>query len=40
MTSVELDGHGFPRGSGIFETIKTVNGAPIALGRHMRRALE
>ena len=40
MTSVELDGHGFPQGSGIFETIKTVNGAPIALGRHMRRALE
>ena len=40
MTSVELDNHGFPVGSGIFETIKTVHGAPIALGRHMRRALE
>jgi branched-subunit amino acid aminotransferase/4-amino-4-deoxychorismate lyase len=40
MTNLELDSHGFPRGSGIFETIKTVHGAPIALGRHMRRALE
>jgi branched-subunit amino acid aminotransferase/4-amino-4-deoxychorismate lyase len=40
MTSVALDSHGFPQGSGIFETIKTVKGAPIALGRHMRRALE
>lgn len=40
MTSLELDSHGFPKSSGIFETIKTVNGAPIALGRHMRRALE
>ena len=40
MSSMALDSHGFPQGSGIFETIKTVNGAPIALGRHMRRALE
>lgn len=40
MSSVALDSHGFPQGSGIFETIKTVNGALIALGRHMRRALE
>ena len=40
MSSVALDSHGFPQGSGIFETIKTVNGEPIALGRHMRRALE
>lgn len=40
MTVLEFDSHGFPRGSGIFETIKTVNGSPIALGRHMRRALE
>jgi len=40
MSTIELDGHGFPKASGIFETIKTVNGAPIALGRHMRRALE
>ena len=40
MNAIELDSHGFPKGSGIFETIKTVHGAPIALGRHMRRALE
>lgn len=40
MTVLDFDSHGFPRGSGIFETIKTVNGSPIALGRHMRRALE
>lgn len=40
MSSVALDSHGFPQGSGIFETIKTINRAPIALGRHMRRALE
>lgn len=40
MTVLEFDSYGFPRGSGIFETIKTVNGSPIALGRHMRRALE
>lgn len=40
MTHVELDSYGFPMGTGIFETIKTVEGAPIALGRHMRRALE
>ena len=40
MKSIELDAHGFPIGTGIFETIKTVDGAPIALGRHMRRALQ
>jgi branched-subunit amino acid aminotransferase/4-amino-4-deoxychorismate lyase len=40
MTKFELDGHGFPHSSGIFETIKTIDGAPIALGRHMRRALK
>ncbi|CAN2201180.1 IlvE Branched-chain amino acid aminotransferase/4-amino-4-deoxychorismate lyase [Candidatus Nanopelagicaceae bacterium] len=40
MTVLKLDSHGFPKASGIFETIKTVKGAPIALGRHMRRALE
>jgi branched-subunit amino acid aminotransferase/4-amino-4-deoxychorismate lyase len=40
MTIMDFDSHGFPRGSGIFETIKTVDGSPIALGRHMRRALE
>ena len=40
MSAIELDSHGFPVGSGIFETIKTIGGSPIALGRHMRRALE
>ena len=40
MSTIELDSHGFPKASGIFETIKTVDGKPIALGRHMRRALE
>jgi branched-subunit amino acid aminotransferase/4-amino-4-deoxychorismate lyase len=38
--TLELDSHGFPKASGIFETIKTVNGQPIALARHMRRALD
>lgn len=37
---LELDSHGFPKTSGIFETIKTVNSQPIALARHMRRALD
>ena len=40
MTEMEFDSHGFPKASGIFETIKTLHGSPIALGRHMRRALE
>ena len=40
MTTIDLDSYGFPKSSGIFETIKTVDGAPIALGRHMRRAVE
>jgi branched-subunit amino acid aminotransferase/4-amino-4-deoxychorismate lyase len=40
MSQIELDKYAFPKAAGIFETIKTVNGAPIALGRHMRRALE
>jgi branched-chain amino acid aminotransferase len=40
MKSIALDSHGFPQGKGIFETIKTIDGAPIALSRHMRRALE
>jgi len=40
MTAIELDSHGFPKSTGIFETIKTIDGAPIALGRHMRRALK
>lgn len=34
-----LDTAGWPRGSGTFETIKTVGGLPWALSRHMRRAL-
>jgi branched-subunit amino acid aminotransferase/4-amino-4-deoxychorismate lyase len=40
MTAIDLDSYGFPSSCGIFETIKTVDGAPIALGRHMRRAVE
>ena len=31
---------GWLKGSGIFETIKTVDGKPWALSRHMRRALD
>jgi len=34
-----LDTAGWPTGSGTFETIKTVDGLPWALSRHMRRAL-
>ena len=37
--TIELDSYGFPRTSGIFETIKTIDGKPIALARHMRRAV-
>jgi branched-chain amino acid aminotransferase len=37
--TIELDSYGFPIASGIFETIKTVDGAPIALARHMRRVV-
>jgi len=37
--AIELDSYGFPRTSGIFETIKTIDGKPIALARHMRRAI-
>lgn len=36
----KLDEYGFPVGSGIFETIKTINGDPISLNRHMRRAVD
>lgn len=36
----ELDKYGFPRATGIFETIKSVDGKVISLGRHMRRAVE
>lgn len=35
----ELDRYGFPLGSGIFETIRVEESRPIALNRHMRRAL-
>lgn len=34
-----LDSAGWPNGFGTFETIKTVEGLPWALSRHMRRAL-
>ena len=34
-----LDELGWPSGSGVFETIKTVDQLPWALSRHMRRAL-
>jgi len=35
----KLDNAGWLSGSGTFETVKTVNGLPWALSRHMRRAL-
>ncbi len=35
----DLDVAGWLKGSGTFETIKTVGGIPWALSRHMRRAL-
>ena len=38
--SVQLDKYGFPQTSGIFETVKTIEGKPISLNRHMRRALD
>ena len=37
--AANLDSLGWPTGAGIFETIKTVDGLPWALSRHMRRAL-
>ena len=37
--AANLDSSGWPSGAGIFETIKTVDGKPWALARHMRRAL-
>ena len=37
---LQLDKYGFPQASGIFETIKTIDGKPISLNRHMRRALD
>jgi branched-subunit amino acid aminotransferase/4-amino-4-deoxychorismate lyase len=39
VNSFQLDAYGFPKSTGIFETIKTVAGQPVALERHMRRAL-
>jgi branched-chain amino acid aminotransferase len=35
----QLDSAGWPNGVGLFETIKTVDGQPWAVSRHMRRAL-
>jgi branched-subunit amino acid aminotransferase/4-amino-4-deoxychorismate lyase len=40
MNSFELDDYGFPKGSGIFETIKSVDGKLVSLNRHMRRAVD
>ena len=37
---MQLDKYGFPQTSGIFETIKTIEGKPISLNRHMRRAID
>ena len=35
-----LDKYGFPEGSGIFTTIRTIDNHVIALNRHMRRVLK
>lgn len=37
-SSLNLAEDNWPKGFGVFETIKTVNGVPFALNRHMRRA--
>jgi branched-subunit amino acid aminotransferase/4-amino-4-deoxychorismate lyase len=37
---IELDRYGFPKSSGIFETIKSVDGNLVSLNRHMRRAAD
>ena len=37
---IELDSYGFPKSSGIFETIKSVDGNLVSLNRHMRRAAD
>ena len=37
---IELDKYGFPKSSGIFETIKSVDGNLVSLNRHMRRAAD
>jgi branched-chain amino acid aminotransferase len=39
FVDANLDSTGWPARSGIFETVKTVDGLPWALSRHMRRAL-
>lgn len=39
-SSINLVHDGWLSGSGIFETIKTVEGKPWAFSRHMRRALD
>jgi len=39
-STVSLSTDYWPDGFGVFETIKTVNGDPYALNRHMRRALD
>jgi branched-chain amino acid aminotransferase len=38
--TLQLDKYGFPQATGIFETIKTIDGKPVSLNRHMRRALD
>jgi branched-chain amino acid aminotransferase len=35
--TVSIFDHGFTVGDGVFETLKTVNGKPFALDRHLRR---
>lgn len=37
---ITLDKYGFPEGSGIFTTIRTIDNQAIALNRHMRRVLK
>jgi branched-chain amino acid aminotransferase len=39
-SAINLVPDGWLSGTGIFETIKTVNGIPWALSRHMRRAID
>jgi branched-chain amino acid aminotransferase len=39
-TSLNLAEDNWPEGFGVFETIKTVDGIPYALNRHMRRAVD
>ena len=37
-SNIEIDDDGWPKGSGVFETIRTEAGEVFELGRHMRRA--